>query len=371
MTLLFVISHKPDIRYLKRFDVIKQSFDTSVIYWNKDSNHVNFQYSLVTPIEIKVPANKTNPLKRLPETFVFMEKAYRQICQEKPDYLYVGNLDMLYIAAKYKRKNKDVKIIYEIADLHRLIIDKQKVPFKILLSNALKFKEKNLIKLVDLLVLTSMKFYEIYYKGLINKEKLVFMPNMPDAESFNGFKKYPHNRFTVAFVGSIRYKNQLRMLIEASTEADVDILFAGSDSDGSGFANECLAYPNVTFRGEFDYKKEIQEIYSRVDCIYAVYDADMANVRVALPNKLYESVVTEIPIIVAKNTYLSEMVHEMGIGYSVSHKDKAELTEVLKNIKTKGQDYQQKIKNCINEKERQSLNRFNDRLLHSIGELQK
>ena len=161
------------------------------------------------------------------------------------------------------------------------------------------------------------------------------------------------------------------MLIEASTEADVDILFAGSDSDGSGFANECLAYPNVTFRGEFDYKKEIQEIYSRVDCIYAVYDADMANVRVALPNKLYESVVTEIPIIVAKNTYLSEMVHEMGIGYSVSHKDKAELTEVLKNIKTKGQDYQQKIKNCINEKERQSLNRFNDRLLHSIGELQK
>ena len=44
------------------------------------------------------------------------------------------------------------------------------------------------------------------------------------------------------------------------------------------------------------------------------------------------------------------MVHEMGIGYSVSHKDKAELTEVLKNIKTKGQDYQQKIKNCINEK---------------------
>lgn len=369
MKLMFVISHKPDIRYIKRLDVVSNTYDTTVVFWNKDIKDVNINYPHVNFKEIKVPANKTNPLKRIPELFVFLNKAYKFISDNKPDCLYVGNLDMLYIAVKYKKKYSNVKIIYEIADLHRLIIDKQSNPVKGIIKNILKFEEKKLSKYIDILVLTSMKFYDIYYKRLVPKEKVVFIPNMPEEKSFDGFEKIEHNGFNVAFVGSIRYKKQLRLLIEASKYTNVNVIFAGSDGDGPEFENECKVYSNVSFRGEFNYKEEIQDIYSKIDCIYAVYDADMANVRVALPNKLYESIVTEIPIIVAKNTYLSELVEQMGIGYSVDHNDKSDLIRILNYIKDKGPDYQKKILNCKREKERQSIYEYNKKFLEKIGEL--
>ena len=369
MKLQFVISHKPDIRYLKRLDIVSKAYDTSVIFWNKDINDAKINYPSVTFNEIKIPANKTNPLKRIPELCVFMRKSYRSILNSNPDCLYVGNLDMLYIAVKYKKKHRNVKIIYEIADLHRLIIDKQKNVFKYVLSGILKMEEKRLIKYVDILVLTSMKFYNVYYKNLISKDKVVFIPNMPDKDSFVGFKKVKHNGFNVAFVGSIRYKRQLKMLIEASQHANVNVIFAGSDGEGTEFEMECKKYSNVLFRGEFNYKKEIQDIYSNVDCIYAVYDADMANVRIALPNKLYEAIVTGIPIIVAKNTYLSELVEQMGIGYSVEHNNIDDLIELLKKIKDDKDDYQNKVLNCKKENKRQSLDTYNNILLDKIGEL--
>ena len=76
--------------------------------------------------------------------------------------------------------------------------------------------------------------------------------------------------------------------------------------------------------------------------MYSVYDADMQNVRVALPNKLYEAVYCEIPLIVAKNTYLAQLVDEWGVGLAVDHKNKDELVEALHRLQS-----DQAIDKCI------------------------
>lgn len=365
MDVLFVISHIPDNRYHKRLLAISKYYDTGILYWNKSTKDVVFKMNNVNSFSLKIPADMTNPLKRIPQTIKFIVKALKKVENIKPRCIYVGNLDMLLVACLYKSHNRNAKIIYEIADLHRLIVDQQHGIRKIM-SFVLKKIEKTLTKKVDRLVLTSMKFYDVYYSNLISNSKVIFMPNMPEEESFNGFKKSSHKIFTVGFIGWIRYKNQLRMLIKAAKKANVRVLFAGEDGEGDNFKKECLEYDYIEYLGSFEYAKDIQKMYKKIDCVYAVYDADMANVRVALPNKLYESMICEIPIIVAKNTYLSELVLDMGIGTAVSHNNEEELVDELKRLSIDKSYYESICKNCKTHKLNVNLHTYNSRLISEL-----
>ena len=102
------------------------------------------------------------------------------------------------------------------------------------------------------------------------------------------------------------------------------------------------------FMLRYDYEKEIALLYGKVDCVYSVYDADNPNVKIALPNKLYESIICELPIIVAKDTYLSELVQKWNVGVSVSHTDTIELIEVLKKYKNDKKYYGKYVEGCQN-----------------------
>jgi len=369
--IVFVISHRPDNRYQKRIQVLKQKYDIELIFWNKGEDLLKPIINGAHVNEIHIPANQINPLKRLPQTQRFISRAFHRLCNAKPDIVYVGNLDMLYIAGKYKHRiNSKARIIYEIADLHRLIIDKQK-GIKKVLSYGLKWLEKKYIKDVDLLVLTSMKFFDVYYMNLIEKSKVVFLPNMPEESTFDGY--VPQDRtgeqFTVGFIGWIRYKDQLRMLIEAAEKTCCNVLFAGADREGTEFEEYCKQFSYVDYLGSFNYDKKIKNLYDMVDCIYAVYDADWTNVRIALPNKLYESILCEKPIIVAKNTYLSELVKDYGVGIETSHKSVADLIEVLDHLKNDKEYYTSLVNNCRRVKKEVSLSKYNENLICAISKL--
>ena len=80
--------------------------------------------------------------------------------------------------------------------------------------------------------------------------------------------------------------------------------------------------------------------------IYSVYDADMSNVRVALPNKLYESVYCRLPIIVAKNTYLEKVVNDWGVGIGVDHNSVEELRNAIIELKEKRKLYESYVYHC-------------------------
>ena len=365
--IVLVLSHKPDNRYGKRLDLLKEDYTMGVVYWNKEEKPLHLSLQDVEVQEVHLPADRTNPLKRIPQTLQFLQQAYQRVEQLRPACIYVGNLDMLWIAARYKKKHKNTLLIYEIADLHRLVIDQQKHPLKKLISLGLKGMEKALIGKVDRLVLTSMKFYDCYYQHLIDKRKVLFMPNMPKEGIFNQFRKQKHQQFTVGFIGWIRYKEQLKLLIHAAEKAGVHLLFAGEDAEGEEFERYCAGFPHVTFLGPFDYERDILDIYSQVDCIYAVYDADMRNVRVALPNKLYEAILCELPILVAKQTYLEELVKSMGIGEAVHHKSQKELTAVLKKLSQDRAYYEGLCTNCRLHRGEAEPEAYNQRLLLAIA----
>ena len=192
--------------------------------------------------------------------------------------------------------------------------------------------EKKCSYYVNRLLITSPKFFEEYYFNFYNKEQIIFVTNSPNESVFSSF--FPHKgRFTVGFVGSIRYPNQMKMLIDISNDMDIDVLFAGGGVYEKALREYSKHNKNVFFIGQYDYDSQIASIYSRIDCLYVQYDTTIKNVRIALPNKLYEGAFCGIPIIVSHGVYLAEIVNKYKLGFDVIDGDKSDLIKKINDVR--------------------------------------
>ena len=81
----------------------------------------------------------------------------------------------------------------------------------------------------------------------------------------------------------------------------------------------------VTNEGPFKNPVELPEVYSKIDLVVSTYDIEDDNPRYAEPNKIYESIYFETPIIVSSQTFLAEKVNRMGIGFHVNAKNDNEI----------------------------------------------
>lgn len=350
MTVCFLLTHVPNPRMNKRIEVFKARADTHVICTRRASQNVWEPTQDVDHIifDIDLPSAK-HILKRYMVSKDFQKKALEQLEKLKPNVIYAEGLDTLIIAGKYK-KNHDVRIIFEVADLRENYITKPKRIVDRFITHVLLQKEKKAFKNVDYLVVTSPKFYDMHYCRLISREKMLFIPNAPDIEVFRTYHKKHGGTFTIGFIGGIRYLDQMKMLVDAAGQAECNVVFAGAGGTSSDFEEiqeYCKDKDYVLFTGRYNYNTQIAELYSMVDCVFAVYDADNPNVRIALPNKLYESILCELPIIVAKGTYLEELVKKWGVGISVSHRDKTDLIKALTSLKDSKAIYEEISRNCI------------------------
>ena len=121
-------------------------------------------------------------------------------------------------------------------------------------------------------------------------------------------------------------------------------------------------YKNLKFHGAFKNPDDLPIIYSKIDVVLSTYDAEYDNVRYAEPNKLYEAIYFNTPIIVSKNTFLETKVLKYKIGYSVDAKSEQDIIQLIKDVNETLND---RIENCrkIDKKECVNLNQtFFERL---------
>ncbi|XCP86574.1 glycosyltransferase [Roseburia hominis] len=357
MRTCFLLTHIPNPRINKRIAVFKHVGETKVICTRRSSQNIWEPIQDVEHIifDIDLPSAK-HIIKRYVVSQDFQKKALDKLKEIMPNVIYAEGLDSLIIAGKYKRDH-NVKIIFEVADLRENYIVKPKKTIDRIITNALLKKEKTAFENVDYLVVTSPKFYDMHYKNMIPEEKMLFIPNAPDTEVFSNYKKKEGGAFTIGFIGGIRYLKQMKMLVDVADEVGFSVLFAGAGGTSSEYdeiREYCEGRENIIFTGKYNYDTEIAELYGKVDCVFSVYDADNPNVRIALPNKLYESIICELPIIVAKGTYVSELVEQYGVGVSVSHEDKNDLIQVMRRMKDDSQYRLIFVNKCKEYKESQS-----------------
>ncbi len=363
--IMLIVSHCPDALISKRINVLKNKYQVTVLYnerGNENFNHIED----VKYIKLNCKFQNGKFISRIVKLIKIKNEIKEIIKKINPQILYAFRLDMLWLTTSNITKKK--KIIYEVADLHDIVINNSKNKIKLVVKKIVKFIEKRICRYIDILCITSEKFYDVYFKEFVEKDKVVYMPNIPELKNFEEYKKVRKDKFTIGFIGVVRYKEQMKMLMEATKNLDVKVFFAGSSQDDE---IERIAKENkwVEYYGKYNYSKDIAKLYSKCDCIYSVYDTKYNNVKYALPNKLYESIYCELPIIVSKDTYLSEIVQKLGIGCSVEDKNVTELKETIYKLKNDKDYYNKIVINCKNNKQNIKLEKYNNYFLKKINSI--
>ena len=374
MRITFVLGFLPNPRMYKRIHALKEENEVSVVCV-KRSNQDIFTKQDIPGVEHYIQTMAIPPSSQLLRRMKAMRGVKSYISEKlndlHPDLIYTAGLDTLMSVYDYAKKH-NTRVVYEVADLRESYIkDTKKSFFQKLVDAQICHTERRKFDIVDLLVLTSMKFYDAHYSDFVPKDKIVFVPNMPELEPFDGFRGKEEKRpFVLGFIGGIRYLPQMYMMVDAAKEAGVQVVIAGASvGTNSAFIDYCKEQKHVTLLGKYNYAKDIARLYGMMDAIYSVYDADNANVRIALPNKLYESVYCGLPIIVAKNTYLSEIVNEWGVGVAVSHNNKAELVKVLEQLRDDTAYYKSIVESCEKKQGEMNISIYLDELKERINSL--
>ena len=348
MNIVAVISHVPNPRANRRMEQFSKIGNTTLIYWDKGGESCPIQeLEGVVQKGYFLKASRTNTLKRMLPMLSYKKQVIGWLNEIMPEVIYAERFDMLYIIWSYWRRcRRKPKLFFEVPDLPHMMVDKDISLKERVVSKAVRFLENKIYKNISGLIVTSEKFYDDYYSKWINKEKVVYIPNSPNLEPFKNYKHKRDGIFTVGFIGVVRYPEQLKMLIEAADELNIKVLFAGFTEGCPEIQAMAETRDNVVYYGRYDYDKDIAKLYGMCDAIYSVYDSKMKNVNIALPNKLYEAVYCELPIIVSKGTYLSEIVGKYNVGISVTSNEKESLISALKRLSTDAEYYQSFVNSC-------------------------
>lgn len=238
--------------------------------------------------------------------------------------IHCHDFDGLFIGHGVNKKLK-LKLTYDEHDLFYTYFSGRSGLLNKLISNFIIIEEKRMLKNVDTHIVVTPKMKEIYEN--ISK-KVFIINNAPYRNLFNNIEKTSSNKLRIGFIGSVRYYDEMKALIDASQPYKdyVEIVVCGRGIYSDKLAEYSKAFSNVKIHGAYNIK-QLEELYRNIDITYAFYPGDTATI--SMPNKFYESIITETPIIANINTEFGYEVQKYKIGYGITGKD---LTEELKAI---------------------------------------
>lgn len=265
----------------------------------------------------------------------------------------------------YLLKN-DTAIIYSTVSKHPYIFeeaDMTHVNMNKFIGCVLETRIKRIIKGSVLSVFRSEGFLQ-YHFGENCPNNVYVIPNRLHPGILNIEQKeytgLDENHLRFGFVGGIRY-DTIYTFAETVLRRfpQHEFHFYGL------FPSESLKkqfmpldkYENCYFHGAFRSPNDLPEIYSKIDVLLSAYDVTSINPRFAEPNKLYEAIYFDKPIIVSSNSFLANKVDRLGIGYDVDALSEPAVIDLVRTINersiTEKKENIAKIdkKTCINSNE--------------------
>ena len=330
MIIVFIALQLSQPRCIKRIKALYEAGFQIKVYGFDSGLYNESLESLPFPVERIIKRDKNqNKLKKI-KSFI---TPIRQILREnKGDSLfYLFGYEIASLIYLMGRK----PYIYEEADVTAA---RAKNGF---VRSLMLWLDRRIIQCSYRTVLTSGGFVSyIYPKGAPN-EKFIMMPNKL-SPYFDEKKKHDvksseiniqHIKF--GFIGLIRYPNTIvRFARVVGREYPMhEFHFWGDVERNDYIDSETKSYNNVFFHGRFKNPDDLMKIYEQTDISIVCYDTQSGNVRIAEPNKIYESIFFETPIVVSSNTYLAERVNALGIGYDIDASEDEMIKEFVKSVR--------------------------------------
>lgn len=346
--ILFLLSHQPNPRFVKQIKYLSTSSDVSVIYFYRDyMKDLSDEYDSVCSIDESIGSiSNGNYAQRIGKYFQSIKKLHKILKQNKYDTLVVNNIDTLALfklCTLFTKSNTG--IVVEISDLRSHTYTNS------LKSKVMRIIEKFMFKFVDKLIVTSPKFYDMYYSKLFNGKYFV-LENKPLSNMIpSKLEKIKNEKTIIGIVGLLLQGKPYETLFETIKNDDrFEVHIYGKGTYQKLVEEYANKYKNIKYFGEYNFFQDSAKIYASLDILYMPYDTTNGslNNKIALPNKLYEAIYFQVPIITSSGTYLGELVDEYGIGETIKCCDKVELVKSLESV-----DYNEiygKFKNLYTDK---------------------
>jgi len=340
MKIVFLINILRQARCIRRVeDFIAHGYNVEVCGFDREGDNralPSFKHKIIGHI-----SRTTSYFKRL----LMMKNAIKvELAKHDGEVVYyIFSLDVAiaFLLAGGVRRG----YMYEVSDLMELEVGNRVV------SIVLTWINKFIIKHSIETVITSTGFEDFLFPNqklnnisiVANKlnKKILDLPK-PQNRIFD------INNITIGFTGAIR-NVAIYNFIEVVGESfpNISLKFHGIFTDDKVYStkiqNAIAKYDNVSYHGPFKNPNDFPEIYSNIDMVLCLYTAK-GNDKVLEPNKLYEAIYFEKPIIVSKNTFTGAYVEERHIGYTVNGEDKKSIKLFLESLRMHG--YNERKNNC-------------------------
>jgi len=333
--LLFVISHQPNPRFIKQINYFVQNgFDVSVIYFYR-----NYLADLNDNIDKKVNLYCLDTIengKYMQRIGIYLKSVFtlkKLLKKINPNKIIITNIDILFLLIFNNIKKYTNDIVMEISDLRGYTFNTRFIDKLQQNLDSIVLK-----KYVSKMIFTSPKFYEFYYKNKFKKEYFI-LENKPLKNMLPPkIEKVKSKKIIIGIVGLLLDGKPHKSLFEyVKDKTDIEVHIYGKGIFEAQAKEYAQKYNNIKYFGPYNFFKDISKIYASLDIIYMSYDTTQCdeNIKLALPNKLYEAIYYRVPIITTSETYLAQRVLEYGIGYTIkccNHSDiKKAIYECIKN----------------------------------------
>ena len=325
--IVFIVKQLSQPRSIKRIISIQQAGFVVKVYGFDSGLYSDNMKNLPFPIEKVFKRDKSD--SRLKKILFFLRSIRSIVKENKNAVFYV----FAYEIAPFARFFGCKKYVYEEADVSAARI---KNGFG---RDVLLMVDRKTIRESLYTVFTSKGFVKYLFPQNA-PENIILLPNKLstyfDDSKREAVKKqsidYQHIKF--GFVGLIRYPNTICRFAKVVGKhfPQHEFHFFGDVERPTMLDNEIKGFSNVFFHGRFSNPVDLSTIYEAIDINIVCYDVASGNVLIAEPNKLYESIFFETPIVVSKGTFLEERVKEYGVGDAIDATKDDSIIEYIKAL---------------------------------------
>jgi glycosyltransferase involved in cell wall biosynthesis len=336
VVMLLSNAFRPDPRVYKEAKaLVENGHDLEIIAWDRDGKHPKKEVMEGFKITRYFRHAKPNDFLSVASNISFFHYfAFRQLVKRNPDIIHCHDFDTI-TPGLWAAKLTGTKLIYDAHELYPEMVSDiapksvvsllkridgyaaHRISAIICVSSALAeyFRESNAKNIV--VVMNCLELNTMY------KEKGQMLRKGLDPD---------RKKLVVLYLGGLEPKRMVDRLLDISRDIGEDYLLV---LGGFGtLENEVRSRESKTmkFIGHVGFE-EAQAYNNAADVIIGLYDPGNMNNRIGAPNKLFEAMAAGKPIIVAKGTFMSEVVEREKCGMSVTYGSTEELLGALQKLR--------------------------------------
>ncbi|MGE7093363.1 glycosyltransferase family 4 protein [Lysinibacillus sp. NPDC048646] len=317
MRVVFMRSNpvSPDPRVEKEaHSLVKNNWRVQILAWDRDAKYRAKEQLLERTHAIKItrfglPATYGGGFKKnLLPLLKFQVKLFHWLLRNKNTYDIIHACDFdTALVGTICGKILHKKVIYDIFDSITAPFNGPESIGKIVGTI-----DVMLMNTVDAVIICTEKRKEQIAKSSPKKLEVIY--NTPIYVNLNGDLHLNPDKVKIVYVGILARERLIQELVEiVKNTPNYELHIGGFGEFADELAQISQEHDNILFYGKLPYEKTL-ELENSCDIMTAIYDPELSNHYYAAPNKFYEALMLGKPLIMAKNTGMSEVVAENNLG---------------------------------------------------------